>query len=133
MTLTFVRTAEFRMMEWDEIHSESKEWHIPPHKIKMELMHIVALSSQALELLDSLKPLTGNKLYVFYNHSTTKSLSSNALLCAIRTLGYVGKLYRSLLIGIMILHKQGYMHDSIDIQVAHGVGCSIVSQGYNHT
>ena len=54
MTLTFVRTAELRMMEWEEIHFESKEWHIPLHKMKMELMHIVALSSQAIELLDSL-------------------------------------------------------------------------------
>lgn len=30
MTLTFVRTAELRLMEWDEIDFESKLWRILP-------------------------------------------------------------------------------------------------------
>lgn len=133
MTLTFVRTAELRMMEWDEINFESKEWRIPPHKMKMELMHIVPLSSQAIELIESLKPLTGNKQYVFYNHSTAKPLSSNALLCAIRTLGYAGKMtghgFRGL--ASTTLHEQGYQHDAIEVQLAHKTG-NAVSQAYNH-
>lgn len=133
MTLTFVRTAELRMMEWDEINFESKEWRIPPHKMKMELMHIVPLSSQAIELLESLKPLTGHKQYVFYNHSTAKPLSSNALLCAIRTLGYAGKMtghgFRGL--ASTTLHEQGYEHDAIEVQLAHKTG-NAVSQAYNH-
>ena len=133
MTLTFVRTAELRMMEWDEINFESKEWRIPPHKMKMDLMHIVPLSSQAIELLESLKPLTGNKQYVFYNHSTAKPLSSNALLCAIRTLGYAGKMtghgFRGL--ASTTLHEQGYEHDAIEVQLAHKTG-NAVSQAYNH-
>ena len=133
MTLTFVRTAELRMMEWDEINFESKEWRIPPHKMKMELMHIVPLSNQAIELLESLKPLTGNKQYVFYNHSTAKPLSSNALLCAIRTLGYAGKMtghgFRGL--ASTTLHEQGYEHDAIEVQLAHKTG-NAVSQAYNH-
>lgn len=133
MTLTFVRTAELRMMEWDDINFESKEWRIPPHKMKMELMHIVPLSSQAIKLLESLKPLTGNKQYVFYNHSTAKPLSSNALLCAIRTLGYAGKMtghgFRGL--ASTTLHEQGYEHDAIEVQLAHKTG-NAVSQAYNH-
>ena len=133
MTLTFVRTAELRMMEWDEINFESKEWRIPPHKMKMDLMHIVPLSNQAIELLESLKPLTGNKQYVFYNHSTAKPLSSNALLCAIRTLGYAGKMtghgFRGL--ASTTLHEQGYEHDAIEVQLAHKTG-NAVSQAYNH-
>ena len=133
MTLTFVRTAELRMMEWDEINFESKEWRIPPHKMKMELMHIVPLSSQSIELLESLKPLTGHKQYVFYNHSTAKPLSSNALLCAIRTRGYAGKMtghgFRGL--ASTTLHEQGYEHDAIEVQLAHKTG-NAVSQAYNH-
>ena len=133
MTLTFVRTAELRMMEWDEINFESKEWRIPPHKMKMDLMHIVPLSNQSIELLESLKPLTGNKQYVFYNYSTAKPLSSNALLCAIRTLGYAGKMtghgFRGL--ASTTLHEQGYEHDAIEVQLAHKTG-NAVSQAYNH-
>ena len=133
MTLTFVRTAELRMMEWDEIDFETKLWRIPAEKMKMAQPHIVPLSRQALELIEKLRPLTGNKQYVFYNHSIAKPMSSNALLCVIRTMGYNGKMtghgFRGL--ASTTLHEQGYMHDAIEIQLAHRVGNS-VSQAYNH-
>lgn len=133
MTLTFVRTAELRMMEWKEIDYKNCLWRIPAHKMKMAQPHIVPLSRQALELLEGLKPLTGNKQYVFYNYSTAKPISSNALLCAIRTMGYNGKMtghgFRGL--ASTTLHEQGYMHDAIEIQLAHKVG-NAVSQAYNH-
>ncbi|WP_046205897.1 tyrosine-type recombinase/integrase [Acinetobacter radioresistens] len=133
MTLTFVRTAELRLMEWDEIDFESKLWRIPADKMKMALPHIVPLSRQAIELLEILRPITGMKQYVFYNYSTAKPISSNALLCAIRTMGYNGKMtghgFRGL--ASTTLHEQGYMHDAIEVQLAHRVG-NAVSQAYNH-
>lgn len=133
MTLTFVRTAELRMMEWNEIDYDNHLWRIPAEKMKMAQPHIVPLSKQALELIEGLRPLTGNKQYVFYNHSTAKPMSSNALLCVIRTLGYAGKMtghgFRGL--ASTTLHEQGYMHDAIEIQLAHRVG-NAVSQAYNH-
>ena len=133
MTLTFVRTSELINMEWSEIDFENRLWRIPAHKMKMALPHIVPLSRQALELIESLKSLTGNKQFVFYNHSTAKPLSNNALLSAIRTMGYMGKMtghgFRGL--ASTTLHEQGYMHDAIEIQLAHTVG-NAVSQAYNH-
>ena len=133
MTLTFVRTGELRMMEWSEIDFENKIWRIPAEKMKMALPHLVPLSRQAIELLESLLPLTGRKQYVFYNHSTAKPMSSNAILCVIRTMGYNGKMtghgFRGL--ASTTLHEQGYMHDAIEIQLAHRVG-NAVSQAYNH-
>ncbi|MDH2020820.1 tyrosine-type recombinase/integrase [Acinetobacter ursingii] len=133
MTLTFVRTAELRMMEWSEIDFENKIWRIPAERMKMALPHLVPLSTQAIELLKSLLPLTGRKQYVFYNHSTAKPMSSNAILCVIRTMGYNGKMtghgFRGL--ASTTLHEQGYMHDAIEIQLAHRVG-NAVSQAYNH-
>ncbi len=60
-------------------------------------------------------------------------MSSNALLCVIRTMGYNGKMtghgFRGL--ASTTLHEQGYMHDAIEIQLAHRVG-NAVSQAYNH-
>lgn len=133
MTLTFVRTAELRLMEWNEIDFDTYLWRIPAEKMKMAQPHIVPLSRQAIKLIEELRPLTGNKQYVFYNHSTAKPMSSNALLCVIRTMGYSGKMtghgFRGL--ASTTLHEQGYMHDAIEIQLAHRVGNS-VSQAYNH-
>ena len=133
MTLTFVRTAELRLMEWDEIDLENKLWRIPAEKMKMALPHLVPLSRQAIELLEVVKPITGMKQYVFYNYSTAKPISSNALLCAIRTMGDNGTMtgpgFRGL--ASTTLHEQGYMHDAIEVQLAHRVG-NAVSQAYNH-
>ncbi|MEN8422253.1 integrase arm-type DNA-binding domain-containing protein [Acinetobacter junii] len=133
MTLTFVRTAELINMEWNEIDFDNHLWRIPAYKMKMALPHIVPLSKQAVELIESLQPITGNKQFVFYNHSKAKPLSNNALLSAIRTMGYMGKMtghgFRGL--ASTTLHEQGYMHDAIEIQLAHTVGNS-VSQAYNH-
>ncbi|MFG0586611.1 tyrosine-type recombinase/integrase [Acinetobacter sp. YQ_14] len=133
MTLTFVRTAELINMEWNEIDFDNHLWRIPAYKMKMALPHIVPLSRQAVELIEGLRPITGNKQYVFYNHSKAKPLSNNALLSAIRTMGYMGKMtghgFRGL--ASTTLHEQGYMHDAIEIQLAHTVG-NAVSQAYNH-
>ncbi|HGH3620876.1 MULTISPECIES: tyrosine-type recombinase/integrase [Acinetobacter] len=133
MTLTFVRTAELINMEWNEIDFDNHLWRIPAYKMKMALPHIVPLSRQAIELVESLRPITGNKQFVFYNHSKAKPLSNNALLSAIRTMGYMGKMtghgFRGL--ASTTLHEKGYMHDAIEIQLAHTVGNS-VSQAYNH-
>ena len=41
--------------------------------------HIVPLSKQAIELIEGLRPLTSNKQYALYNHSTAKPMSSYAL------------------------------------------------------
>jgi integrase len=80
------------MMEWNEIDYDNHLWRIPAHKMKMAMPHIVPLSKQALEILEKIQPITGIKPYVFYNYSTAKPISSNALLCAIRTMGYNGKM-----------------------------------------
>lgn len=133
ITLTFVRTAELINMEWSEIDFDNHLWRIPAYKMKMALPHIVPLSKQAIELIEGLRPITGNKQFVFYNHSKAKPLSNNALLSAIRTMGYMGKMtghgFRGL--ASTTLHEQGYMHDAIEIQLAHRVG-NAVSQAYNH-
>lgn len=133
MTLTFVRTGELVNMEWDEVDLENKLWRIPAHKMKMAEPHIVPLSTQAIEILKELHPLTGHKQFVFYNHSTAKQISNNSLLSAIRTMGYMGKMtghgFRGL--ASTTLHEQGYMHDAIEVQLAHRTG-NAVSQAYNH-
>lgn len=133
INLTFVRTKELRYMEWSEVNFDTHEWRIPAHKMKMGLPHIVPLSKQALAILEELKPLTGSKEYVFYNHSTAKPLSENGITQAIENMGYKGRMtghgFRGL--ASTTLHEQGYMHDAIELQLAHKAG-NVVSQAYNH-
>ncbi len=81
-----------------------------------------------------IQPITGIKPYVFYNYSKAKPIGSNAFLYVIHTMGYNGKMtgHRFCKLASTTLHEQGYMHDAIEIQLAHRVGNG-VSQAYNHT
>ena len=63
--LVFVRPGELRTAEWDEIDLDRAEWRIPGSKMKMKVDHLVPLSTQAVEILRSVQPMTGHGRYVF--------------------------------------------------------------------
>lgn len=62
---TFVRTGELRVATWNEFDVAAAEWHIPAENTKMRDRHIVPLSSQAVQLLERLRQLTGGSPYLF--------------------------------------------------------------------
>lgn len=83
--LVFVRHGELRAAEWKDIDFKSKEWRYFVTKTKTE--HIVPLSKQAIDILNNLKPITGNGQYVFPSaRSKHRPMSDNALLSALRSL-----------------------------------------------
>jgi integrase len=55
--LVFVRPGELRAAEWKDIDWDAAEWRYMVTKTKMP--HIVPLSSQAIEILRELEPVTG--------------------------------------------------------------------------
>lgn len=73
---TFVRPGELRHAEWQDFDLDNAEWRIPAHKMKMKKPHIVPLSVQAVEILDKLNPLSGDKGYVFPSLKLISSASS---------------------------------------------------------
>jgi integrase len=85
----FVRPGELRNAEWSEFDLDAGIWSIPAEKMKMRLPHIVPLSRQAVEVLQSLQPLTGRSKYVFPSPRTNqRPMSNNAILAALRRMGY---------------------------------------------
>ena len=87
--LFFVRPGELRQAEWSEIDFESALWTIPAERMKMRASHIVPLSRQAIEILKSLHPFTGNAKYVFPSaRSDERPMSNNAILAALRRMGF---------------------------------------------
>jgi len=87
--LFFVRPGELRQAEWSEIDFESALWTIPAERMKMRASHIVPLSRQAIEILKSLHPFTGNAKYVFPSaRSDARPMSNNAILAALRRMGF---------------------------------------------
>lgn len=87
--LVFVRPGELRTAEWPEIDLEAAEWRIPGSKMKMKADHIVPLSSQAVETLRHLHPVTGHGRYVFPSIRTgERPMSENTINAALRGMGY---------------------------------------------
>jgi len=87
--LVFVRPGELRHMEWTELDFENAQWNIPAGKMKMKEPHLVPLSEQTITILKELQRLTGTSRYVFPSgRSFDRALSDNAILSALRRMGY---------------------------------------------
>lgn len=87
--LFFVRPGELRAMQWQDVNLEAAEWRYFINKTKVQ--HIVPLASQALAILEELKPLTGHGLYVFPSERTPsgiRCMSENTINAALKRLGY---------------------------------------------
>jgi integrase len=129
--LVFVRPGELRKAEWKEIDFEAAMWRIPADRMKMRVMHYVPLSSQALEILRELEPLTNRPLegnpnaprYVFTAaHTRARPLSENGVLAALRRMGYgkeemTGHGFRGT--ASTLLHELGCRTEHIEAQLAH--------------
>ena len=129
---TFVRTNELRFMEWAEIDWNDNTWRIPADKMKMDRPHIVPLAPQVMDILQQIKELNFSEQYVFYNPSTRKPYSQNAFINALYQMGYKYKMtghgFRGL--ASTTLHEQGFMHEAIELQLAHEQENKI-SKAYN--
>jgi integrase len=89
LPLVFVRPGELRTAEWAEIDLEAAQWRIPAVKMKMKVDHLVPLSTQALEILQGIKSITGNGKYVFPSIRTgERPMSENTINGALRAMGY---------------------------------------------
>jgi len=122
--LLFVRPGELRQAEWSEIDLGNAEWRIPAEKMKMRVIHIVPLSSQAIAILKDIQALTGRNKYVFpSNRTITRPMSNNTINAALRRLGYTNEEmtahgFRSM--ASTLLNEQGWNRDAIERQLAHG-------------
>lgn len=90
--LVFQRPGELVTMEWDEVSIDKAIWEIPPEKKKerkhLTGPHIVPLSTQAIDIIESLRLVTGNQKYVFNSlQSPNKHISTDSMVKALRTVG----------------------------------------------
>jgi integrase len=121
--LVFLRPGELRKAEWSEIDLDKAEWRIPAARMKMNALHIVPLSAQAVAILREIQPLTGEGRYVFTGaRTTTRPMSENAVLAALRRMGYTtdemtGHGFRSM--ASTLLNEHGFNRDAIERQLAH--------------
>ncbi|MDE9453992.1 tyrosine-type recombinase/integrase [Xenorhabdus bovienii] len=129
-----VRPGELRKAEWSEIDFDKAQWEIPAEKMKMRRPHIIPLSRQAINILEQIKPITGQGKYVFQGRiNQAQSMSAMTLNTLIRRIGYAGRVtghgFRHTM--STILHEQGYNTAWIETQLAH-VDKNSIRGTYNH-
>ena len=127
--MTFVRPGELRKAEWAEFDMDAAEWRISADKMKMKRPHIVPLSTQVLEVLRKLQPITGHSMYLFPSIRTdARPMSDMTVNAALRTLGFsneemTGHGFRAM--ANSLLAEQGWSVDAIERQLAHIEGNKI--------
>ncbi|SAY22602.1 tyrosine-type recombinase/integrase [Klebsiella quasipneumoniae] len=134
LMITGVRTIELRASLWSEFDLGNAIWEIPAERMKMRRSHLVPLSTQALDLLNELKLMTGNYRYVFPGRNDpNKPMSEASINQVIKRIGYGGKVtghgFRHTL--STILHEKGYDSVWIETQLAH-VDKNTIRGTYNH-
>jgi integrase len=121
--LVFVRPGELRGAEWREFDLDAAEWRIAAERMKMGEMHVVPLSSQALDILRELHSLTGRGRLLFPSlRSRERPLSENTLNGALRRLDFgsdemTAHGFRAL--ASTRLNELGFAPDVIERQLAH--------------
>jgi len=134
LMITGVRTIELRAALWQEFDLDNAIWEIPAERMKMRRVHLVPLSTQALDLLNELKIMTGNYRYVFPGRNDpNKPMSEASINQVIKRIGYAGRLtghgFRHTL--STILHEQGFESAWIEIQLGH-IDKNMIRGAYNH-
>ena len=123
----FLRPGELRKLEWSWINFDEAMLTIPPHAHKTgkktQVPHLVPLSSQSIEILKEIQPLTGDDKYVFPGaRDRNRAMSDNAVRSAMRRLGWTGDEmtphgFRAM--ASTIMDNMGYKQEWLERQLAH--------------
>ncbi|WP_054760540.1 tyrosine-type recombinase/integrase [Methylomonas koyamae] len=117
----FQRPGEIRQMEWKDVDLAAREWRY--FVTKTEVKHIVPLSRQAVEILESIKPLTGAGQYVFpSSRGDGRPMSDGTVRTSLKSLGYekdVMSAHGFRTTASTLLNEQGWSPDAIERQLCH--------------
>jgi integrase len=131
--LTMVRPREAAEAKWSEIDFDNKLWVIPAERMKMNIEHKVPLSKQVLILLETIKPFSGHREYIFPSHiHPNKPANSQSANKALRDMGFTGRLVAHGLraLASTTLNEKGFDYDVIETALAHK-DSNKIRQAYN--
>ncbi len=144
MPLVLLRPGELRMASWDEIDFDKALWTVPAARMKRVKAgkvhgkpHIVPLSTQALDILRNLQPVTHMSPYIFRgerNHD--RPMSDATINAALRVMGFgreevTAHGFRATA-RTMLAERLGIAEHVIEAQLAHSVKDSL-GRAYNRT
>ncbi|QKI88967.1 tyrosine-type recombinase/integrase [Thiomicrorhabdus xiamenensis] len=124
----FLRPAELAGLRWSEVDLNNGLITIEANRMKMKRPHVVPLSRQAKELIQSMQPISGSSEYVFVSpRSQVRPINEQSINAGLKRLGFGGKQtahgFRHT--ASTLLNEQGFNRDWIEMQLAHASGDSV--------
>ena len=119
---TMTRPAEAATTRWADIDFDKRIWTIPPERMKKRRPHTIPLTEQALGLLETLKPHSGHREYVFpADRNPRTHANSQTANMALKRMGFQDRLVshgmRSM--ASTILNEHGWDPELIEVALAH--------------
>ena len=118
----FLRSKELAGIQWSEIDLEAGKIEIPAERMKKKRPHIVPITSKVKSIIEYMKPLSSNSLYLFPSPRTqSKPINEQTLNPALHRLGFKGiqTLHGFRHTASTMLNEMGYMGDLIEKQLSH--------------
>ncbi|HUE90700.1 integrase domain-containing protein [Pseudomonas sp.] len=130
---TMTRPAEAATTRWTDIDFDKRIWTIPAERMKKRRPHTIPLTDQALALLETLKPHSGHREYVFpADRNPRTHANSQTANMALKRMGFQDRLVshgmRSM--ASTILNEHGWDPELIEVALAH-VDKDEVRSAYN--
>jgi len=130
---TMTRPAEAATTRWADIDFDKRIWTIPPERMKKRRPHTIPLTEHALSLLETLKPHSGHREYVFPSDRNPRThANSQTANMALKRMGFQDRLVshgmRSM--ASTILNEHGWDPELIEVALAH-VDKDEVRSAYN--
>ena len=132
---TMTRPAEAAATRWEEIDFEEKVWIIPAERMKKRKEHRIPLTKQMLLILESIRPISAHREYVFPADRDPKThTNSQTANMALKRMGFENRLVSHGLrsIASTVLNEQGFDRDLVEAALAH-VDANQVRSAYNRT
>ncbi|WBX94275.1 tyrosine-type recombinase/integrase [Pseudoxanthomonas mexicana] len=134
LLMTFVRPKELREARWAEFDLDRALWEIPDQRMKRGIAHVVPLSRQAVQLLLTLRKITGNRPLLFPNQrDPRRPMSATTLNRCLERMGYAGYFsahgFRAT--ASTYFNSAGWRKDAVERQLSHQEG-NKVRASYNH-
>lgn len=134
--LTITRPTEAAEAKWSEIDLDNKLWTIPADRMKMNRVHMIPLCQQAIEILETMKPISGHREHIFPSMKSpyNKPMNSQTVNAVIKRVGFAGRLvahgFRA--IASTALNEEGFDPDAIEAALAH-IDSNEVRRAYNRS
>jgi integrase len=130
---TMTRPAEAATTRWADIDFDKLIWTIPPERMKKRRPHTIPLTEHALSLLETLKPHSGHREYVFPSDRNPRThANSQTANMALKRMGFQDRLVSHGLrsMASTILNEHGWDPELIEVALAH-VDKDEVRSAYN--